>query len=61
MAGTKAGGEKSRDKMLARDPDYYRKLKAKQKNNPGGSFRDPAVAAEAGRKGGAAPRRRKTE
>lgn len=26
MAGTKAGGQKTRDKNLARDPDWYRKI-----------------------------------
>lgn len=26
MAGTRTGGMTARDKMLARDPDYYKKL-----------------------------------
>ena len=26
MANTKEGGIKARDKMLARDPDYYKKI-----------------------------------
>jgi len=29
MAGTKAGGIKSRDKNLARDPDHYKKIGAR--------------------------------
>jgi len=61
VAGTKQGGYITRDKNLAKDPDYYKKLGSR-----GGSrrvatkgFGHPDIDAhEAGRKGGTAPRRR---
>lgn len=36
MAGTSSGGKKFAEKMLAIDPDYFRKLAAKRKKPTGG-------------------------
>lgn len=54
MAGTKLGAVKARDKNLAKDPDWYRKI-----GSVGGRAcvskgfgTNPELAREAGRKGG---------
>lgn len=54
MAGTKFGGVKARDKMLANDPDFYRKIGAigGRALVPKGFASDRGRAMEAGRKGG---------
>lgn len=59
MAGTKSGGLKARDKNLARDPDWYKKIGqaggAKSRTSGfGHGGADPHVA---GRKGGIAGNR----
>lgn len=53
MGGTKKGGKKLRDDLLSRDPDYYKKIRAKRKSYPkhDGLF-DSEKAKEAGKKGG---------
>jgi len=54
MAGTKLGGAKARDKMLANDPNHYRKIGAigGRALVPKGFASDRGRAMEAGRKGG---------
>lgn len=54
MAGTKLGEARARDKMLANDPDYYRKIGAigGRALVPKGFASDRGRAMEAGRKGG---------
>lgn len=62
MAGTKEGGRKARDKNLASDPDFYKKIGAK-----GGKVKRPnrgfaashELAVRAGKKGGKISRRPK--
>ena len=68
MAGTLAGGAKARDKNLARDPDFYKKIGAKGgRNSDTGGFATKAIgkdgmtgperASVAGYKGGVISRR----
>lgn len=54
MAGTKLGAVKARDKNLAKDPDWYRKMGAigGRALVPKGFASDRGRAMEAGRKGG---------
>jgi len=62
VSGTKEGGKKTRDKNLARDPDFYRKIGAKggKISRTGGfayanKYLDesaPGHPHQAGRKGG---------
>lgn len=58
MGGTRDGGKKIRDKLLARDPNYYSNLSKKAKKPRGGhaykhSFQNnPELAKAAGAKGG---------
>lgn len=54
MAGTRQGGLQVRDKVLKRDPDYYKKLGALGgRNSHTGGFYDNREAAQAaGSKGG---------
>lgn len=54
MAGNHAGGIKARDKNLAKDPDWYRKMGAigGRALVPKGFASDRGRAMEAGRKGG---------
>jgi general stress protein YciG len=72
MPGTLEGGLKAKEKNLARDPEFYRKLGAKGgvASNTGGFahddrtflqklFRRPKRAKLAGRKGGAISKRRR--
>lgn len=58
---TKAGAQKAKAKLLAKDPDYYKKLGQKGgKATSGYAFGHGKVnPSEAGAKGGAAPRKRK--
>lgn len=62
MAGTREGGIRSRDKNLATDPDFYRKIGAKggSLGTTGGFYADRKLASVAGRKGGSVSRRGKT-
>lgn len=62
MAGTKEGGRKARDRNLASDPDFYKKVgskggKAPHKYPRGFAALTPEKRAEAGRKGGEISRR----
>lgn len=64
MAGTRAGGLKSRDKCLARDPDHYSKIgKIGGKISRGGGFctmskeQHLAVSARGGRNSSSAGQR----
>lgn len=61
MAGTTAGGIKTRDKNLARDPDFYKRIGSKGGKHTGlkGFALNPALARVAGRKGGTISRRGK--
>lgn len=61
MAGTKAGGQKARDKNLAKDPNFYAKIGAKGGKNgkTGGFAANPELARIAGAKGGRISRRKK--
>ena len=61
MAGTREGGLKVRDKQLARDPDFYKKIGAKGGANghTGGFHVHREMARIAGAKGGRISRRRK--
>ena len=61
MAGTKAGGKKSKAKNLARDPEFYAKIGAKGGRNghTGGFAANPELARIAGAKGGRISRRGK--
>lgn len=62
MAGTSEGARKARDTNLSLNPNYYAELREKRKTpSKGGAFRDRKFASQQGRKGGAAPRRRKAE
>lgn len=63
MSGTKAGGEKARATILARDPDFYKKIGAVggKKGTTGGFAANPALAAIAGKKGGSLSRRRRKD
>lgn len=59
MSGTAAGGQKTSAKILARDPDHYKKIGAKGGRNgkTGGFAANPELAREAGRLGGLKSRR----
>lgn len=63
MAGTKIGGQKARDKNLARDPDFYRKIgrKGGANGHTGGFAANPELARIAGAKGGRISRRGKAK
>lgn len=54
MANTKEGGIKTRDKILARDPDHYKKIGAigGKNGHTGGFAANPELAKIAGTKGG---------
>lgn len=65
MGGTLEGGRKTRDKNLAKDPDYYKKIGAiGGKNGRTGGFgageKGRAQARVAGRTGGLKSRRTKS-
>lgn len=53
MAGNRTGAVKTRDKMLANDPDHYRKIGAigGRALVPKGFAANPELAREAGHKG----------
>ena len=59
--GNKIGGLKAKAKLLAKDPDYFKKLGQKGgKATSGYAFGHGKVSpSEAGKRGGAAPRRKK--
>ena len=59
MAGTKAGALKSRATILAKDPDFYKRIgqKGGQNGHTGGFASDPELARRAGAKGGRISRR----
>ncbi len=60
MAGTKAGGLKAVIKIKAYDPLFYKKIGFKGgKASKGGPFQDREYAAEMGRRGGSASKRKK--
>ena len=63
MAGTKAGGMKSKAKNLARDPEFYAKIGAKggKKSRGGGFAANPELARIAGARGGKISRRGKAK
>ena len=63
MAGTRAGGLTSAAKVLARDPDFYKRIGAKGGRNgtTGGFYENRELARVAGAKGGRASRRKKPE
>lgn len=67
MSGNKTGGLKARDTILARDPDYYRRIGklggSATSDRPRGfaylAGVDPAKLSEVSAKGGSKSRRRK--
>lgn len=61
MGATRAGGLKARDKNLAKDPDFYKKIGAigGKNGHTGGFYANRKLASEAGRKGGSISRRTK--
>lgn len=63
MAGTKEGGRKARDRNLANDPDFYKKIGAigGRNGSRGGFAADPELARIAGAKGGRISRRGKSK
>lgn len=63
MAGTKAGGLKSAQKNLARDPDFYRKIGSigGKNGHTGGFYANRELARKAGAKGGKISRRGKAK
>lgn len=65
MAGTKAGGIKAREKNLANDPDFYKKIGSTGGKNGKGTLKgfaaSPELASEAGRKGGRISKRKKKD
>jgi len=63
MAGTKSGGEKTREKNLAKDPNFYKVIGAKggRNGNTGGFYVNRELAKTAGAKGGKISRRGKVE
>ena len=63
MSGTRTGGLKARDKNLARDPDFYRRIGkiGGQNGNTGGFAANRELARIAGRKGGLISRRSKAK
>lgn len=63
MAGTVAGGVKAAQKILARDPGFYKRIGAIGGRNgtTGGFAANPELASAAGKKGGRISRRIKKE
>lgn len=63
MPGTVAGGQKTRAKVLAADPDFYKKIGAigGANGNAGGFAANRELASKAGRIGGLKSRRGKTK
>jgi uncharacterized protein len=63
MAGTKAGGLKAKERNLANDPDFYKKIGAigGRNGNRGGFASDPELARRAGKIGGLKSRRGKSK
>lgn len=63
MAGTVAGGLKARDRNLAKDPDFYKKIGAigGRNGNTGGFAANPELARIAGAIGGRISKRTKKE
>ena len=61
MAQTKAGAAKSTARLLAKDPDYFKKIGSigGRNSSTGGFAANPALAVIAGRKGGSISRRKK--
>ena len=61
MAGTVAGGIKARDKNLANDPEFYKRIGSKGGHNSttGGFASSRELAVRAGRLGGLKSRRKK--
>ena len=59
MAGTIEGAAKARDKILARDPDFYKRIGARGGANSrtGGFYARRDIARVAGAKGGQISRR----
>lgn len=63
MSGTKAGGLKARDKNLANNPDFYKRIgkiggsNGRGDNYTGGFAGDPELARRAGKIGGMRSRR----
>lgn len=60
MANNHIGGIKARDKNLARDPDFYRKIGAigGRNGHAGGFAANPELAKIAGAKGGKKSKRK---
>lgn len=68
MPGTREGGLKARDKNLAKDPDFYKKIALKAQESwerngrkPRGFAADRELASLAGQKGGYISRRGPTK
>ncbi|MBW4818724.1 general stress protein [Rhodococcus qingshengii] len=63
MSGTKVGGLKARDRNLAKDPDFYKKIGAigGRLGTTGGFAADRKLARIAGAKGGRISKRGKKE
>jgi len=61
ISATREGGLKARDKNLAKDPDFYKKIGAigGKNGHTGGFYANRKLASEAGRKGGSISRRTK--
>lgn len=61
MAGTVEGGRKARDRNLANDPNFYKKIGAigGSKSGTGGFYANRELARIAGAKGGKISRRGK--
>jgi hypothetical protein len=61
MSGTSEGGRKTRDRLTAKDPDFYRKIGAKGGKNGRrtGFFLNRELARIAGKKGGLATARKR--
>ena len=60
ISGTKAGGQKTREANLKRDPDFYKKIGRKGGQKTGvlkGFAANPELAREAGRRGGSISKR----
>jgi len=60
MSGTKIGGQRARDKNLAKDPDFYKKIgqRGGQLSRTGGFYANRELASTAGRIGGLKSRRK---
>ena len=61
MAGTKSGGDKVNNKMLLKNPNYYREIgrKGGSVSHPETRFfhKNPGIAQIAGKKGGSISKR----